>query len=88
MVSYYELDFDDNYGMVIKGTECPTIYEAEEFVRKDLMGRHITGVFPIDENEARCFYDFSNEEKWPVFENHIKPIRDYKNQNNKAFYED
>lgn len=46
----------------------PTIYEAEEFVRKDLMGRHITGVFPIDENEARCFYDFSNEEKWPVFE--------------------
>ena len=68
MVSYYELDFDDNYGMVIKGTECPTIYEAEEFVRKDLMGRHITGVFPIDENEARCFYYFSNEEKWPVFE--------------------
>ena len=75
MVSYYELDFDDNYGMVIKGTECPTIYEAEEFVRKDLMGRHITGVFPMRKNGL-------------FLKNHIKPIRDYKNQNNKAFYED
>lgn len=67
MISYYELDFDDGYGMVIKGTECPTIHEAEEFVRRDLMGAHITNVTPIDENEARCFYDFSNEEKWPIF---------------------
>lgn len=66
-IKYYELDFDNNYGMLIKGVRKPSIKEANDFVKHDLHGSNVVGVFSIEETEARAFYDFTNENRWPIF---------------------
>lgn len=66
-IKYYELDFDDNDGMLIKGVRKPSIEEANNFVKDDLHANSVVGVFSIEETEARAFYDFTNENEWPIF---------------------
>lgn len=68
---YYEVEFEDTYSMVIKAKRRPTYKEAEEFLKEDMknMGvKEVVSVTEISEDEARLFFDFSNEKNWPVFE--------------------
>lgn len=53
----------------IRGTEQPTVAEAQQFMARDseLFGAPVVGVFPIDEQTARACYDFDNEANWPIF---------------------
>lgn len=67
---YYEVEFEDTYSMVIKAKRRPTYKEAEEFLKEDMknMGvKEVVSVTEISEDEARLFFDFSNEKNWPVF---------------------
>ena len=67
---YYEIEFEDTYSMVIKAKRRPTYKEAEEFLQEDMknMGvKEVVSVTEISEDEARLFFDFSNEKNWPVF---------------------
>ncbi|MGN8969859.1 hypothetical protein [Intestinimonas sp. HCP28S3_D6] len=66
-VSFYELDFESGYGMVIKGTRDPSVEEAQDFISKHGTDEVVIGVFPISREEAENFYDFTYEENWPVF---------------------
>ena len=66
-ISFYELDFDSGYGMVIKGIREPDIKEAQNFIEKYGSKEIVIGIFPITEKEARLFYDFGNEQNWPIF---------------------
>lgn len=70
MYKYYEVEFEDTYSMVIKGKRIPTYKEVEEFLKEDMknMGvKEVVSVIEISEDEARLFFDFSNEKNWPVF---------------------
>lgn len=53
----------------IRGTEQPTLPEAQEFLARDSkrIGAPVVGVYPIDEHTARGCYDFDNEAIWPIF---------------------
>lgn len=67
---YYEVEFEDTYSMVIKAKRRPTYKEAEEFLKEDMknMGvKEVVSVTEISEDEARLFFDFSNEKNWSVF---------------------
>lgn len=67
---YYEIEFEDTYSMVIKAKRRPTYKEAEEFLKEDMknMGvKEVVSITEISEDEARLFFDFSNEKNWPVF---------------------
>lgn len=66
---YYEVDFDNGYGMVIKAERVPTIEEAEEFYKED--AEKNGGILAIygayAREEVAPFYDMSNENNWRVF---------------------
>lgn len=67
---YFEVEFEDTYSMVIKVKRRPTYKEVEEFLKEDMknMGvKEVVSVTEISEDEARLFFDFSNEKNWPVF---------------------
>ena len=66
-IAFYELDFASGYGMVIKGKRAPSVEEAQKFILKHGTSEVVTDVFPISREEATYFYDFTNEENWPVF---------------------
>ena len=59
----------NDYWMCICGVREPTIQEAERFCAADvaLYGGHVLGVYPIDLNTARAYYDFERADRWPVF---------------------
>ena len=67
-VNYYEVDFADGYGIVIKGTVQPTVEEAKEFCKKEGVAVAVT---PITREEATNFYDMSREDEWPVFNREV-----------------
>lgn len=60
---------DGDFWMCACGVKVPTISEAELFYAADVSrhGGHILGVYPIDRETARSCYDFSYEDRWPVF---------------------
>lgn len=73
-LKYFEIEFSDGdentaTWMCIRGTEQPTIDEAQIFVARDseMFGLPVAGVYPIDEVTARGSYDFGNEASWPIF---------------------
>lgn len=73
-MKYYEIDFDNEYGICIKGTRKPTIKEAEEFCKTDIEQSNAEHVIFINETtlEDAChFYAMENEEQFPVFGNLI-----------------
>lgn len=69
--SLYEIDFEDGYSMVIRATHKPTLDEANRWLAPDIEQMKcgpVTNVTDeISEEDARQFYDFTNERKWPVF---------------------
>lgn len=70
-VALSETDADDcdAIWICIRGTEQPTIEEANLFMARDVekVGMPVVGVFPIDKDYAEGCYDFSREAEWPVF---------------------
>lgn len=65
---FTEVDFADGYSIVIRSTHKPTLEEVKKWVKadSDKFGE-VTGIYDIDEEDARKFYDFENEKNWPVF---------------------
>jgi len=73
-VKYLEVDFgywteDELICIKYTGDGTPSISVVSEWCREDeeRIGRKVTSVYPIEREEAEAFYDFSNEDKWPVF---------------------
>ena len=75
-LNYFEVAFsngsanDNNAQWIcIRGTQKPTLAEAHQFLALDCerFGLPVVGVYPIDKDTARNFYDFSNENNWPIF---------------------
>lgn len=74
-LNYYEVEFSfrdpaqGTYSICIRGTREPSVEEAAVFCRKDAesLDAVVTRVDPISREEAEHFYDFSNEENWPIF---------------------
>ena len=74
---YYEVEFgnwkdlEDLYSICIVGTRKPTLKEAEEFCRKDMVSMgydYVNDVEEISAEEARKFFDMENESSFPIFE--------------------
>ena len=74
---YYEIEFgnwkdlSDLYSICIVGTRKPTLKEAEEFCREDMVNMGYEYVNDVDEisvEEAHKFFDMENEDSFPVFE--------------------
>lgn len=69
MISYYECDFANGYGMCIKAKRELTIKEANEFYKEDAENNGgICNITLSSREECLSFYDFSNEENWKIFE--------------------
>lgn len=75
-MKYYEVAFsntdeeDCNAAWIcIRGIDAPTLSELQLFLKKDIqkLGMPAVAVFPIDRDYAEACYDFSNEQKWPIF---------------------
>jgi len=69
---YFEVCIDDgpnNIWMCIRGVREPSIQEVEQFIAADItpIGGHVLDMCPIDRKTAKSCYDFSYEERWPVF---------------------
>lgn len=67
-MKYFEINFPNEWSICIKGLREPTITEANEFCLKDVEKfGSIESVYLIERSEAIHFYDFDNENNWPVF---------------------
>lgn len=62
-------EHEDDFWMCVCGVREPSIPEAELFCSAEVSrnGGHVLSVSPIDEATARACYDFSHENRWPVF---------------------
>lgn len=70
LINFYELLFDNGYGICIKGIRQPSISEANKFCEQDIKksdAKEVVSVDPISHTEAYAFYDMSNEKNFPVF---------------------
>lgn len=74
---YYEIEFgnwknlEDLYSICIVGTRKPTLKEAEEFCKKDMVSmgyEYVNDVEEISAEEAHKFFDMENESSFPIFE--------------------
>jgi hypothetical protein len=70
MNKFYEVSFDDGWGMCIKATEEPTGEQFLNFIsekeRGDYTVDNIVAINEIPENLVPCFYDVSNIDNWKV----------------------
>lgn len=67
-IKFFEVDFENGYSLCIKSFREPSIDDANRWLASDVIQfGSVTGVYPIEETEARKFYDFENETQWPVF---------------------
>ena len=68
-VNYYELEFDDEYSICIKGERKPTVEEANIFAKADCekFGASIIDVLEISDKEAHMSFDMEKEESFPIF---------------------
>lgn len=59
----------NDFWMCIRGVRAPSIQEAEQFLSADIgqSSNHVLEVCPIDQKTAKGSYDFSYEDRWPVF---------------------
>ena len=69
-VKYYEVDFNNGYGMVIKSKIEPTREQIEEFVKVDAdKNGGVAEIYgPSTREEVSPFYDMENESNWPILE--------------------
>ena len=69
--AFSRTDADDSNAewICIRGTEQPTLMEANRFLASDVkrLGLPVVGIFPIDRDYAQNYYDFSHEQDWPIF---------------------
>jgi len=76
-MKYFEIDFDNEYGICIKGVKQPTIQEAEEFCKIDIEksnAKHVVFVNETTLEDACNFYDMENEANFPIFKQHTDKI--------------
>ena len=69
-VSDLDPDADEFYSICIRGRRKPSIKEAEEFCREDMVrsGNNIVvNVAELTPEEAHAFYDMGREDEFPVF---------------------
>lgn len=81
-IKFFEIEFDHNprmrdtdncggdYSICILAEREPSYEEAEQFCKKDMeqMGyEYVVGIFEINEEGAKDFYDMENMDKFPVF---------------------
>jgi hypothetical protein len=69
-VKYYEVDFDNEYGMCILGLRQPTIEEAKEFCKKDMElwgAKEVVFISETDYETAISCYSMENEASFPIF---------------------
>lgn len=76
-MQYYEVEIavndsgnnDVSYWICIRGERQPSVAEASAFLKSDeeMYSGHVVGVYPIDYESARAFYDFDHADMWPVF---------------------
>lgn len=67
--AYYEIDFKDGTTICIKSKRKPTVEEANTWLVADVgMFGNVTAVSDeISEEEARAAFDFSEDDKKPVY---------------------
>ena len=70
-VNYYEIVFNDESktSICILGERKPTIEEANKFCKIDCekFKATVEEVLDIDDSEAHCFFDMSEEATFPIF---------------------
>lgn len=72
---YYEVLFDDEYGICIKSeVENPSKEMVADFLSEDMKKfnytiDNISSIDPISKEEAHSFYDMENEANFPVLKN-------------------
>lgn len=60
---------EDNTSICIIAEHWPSIEEASIFCKKDMetLGyKYVIGITKLDKDEAKRFFDLSNEESWPI----------------------
>lgn len=64
-------DGEDAMSICIKAIREPTLEEATTFLARDIANNFgsgkVTSVDELTEKEARAFYCFDGEDKWPIF---------------------
>ncbi len=67
---FYEITFDDEWGMCIKATSEPTGEQFLNFISEKERGNYtvdnIVGINEISKDLVPCFYDISNIDNWKV----------------------
>ena len=66
---------DNNFWMCVHGVRKPTLAEAELFFAEAIKNNSgkVLAVNQISAEEARAFYDLSQEREWPVFGLEVVP---------------
>jgi len=67
---YYEVLFNNGYGICIRGLKKPSIKEAEEFCKDDMELFESDSVEWVEElsySEACKYYDMETDDDYPVF---------------------
>lgn len=82
-VKYYEVDFNNGYGMVIKSKIEPTREQIEEFVKVDAdKNDGVAEIYgPSTREEVSPFYDMENESNWPILESTSIECSEYTSEN-------
>ena len=76
-IKFYEVSFNHDYSIAIKGVRKPSNDEAQKFLQsqineefkniRDPSSFKVTDVREIPESEVRAFFDTKSIDKWPVF---------------------
>ena len=69
-MKYYEIAFDDEWGMCIKATAEPTAEQFLNFITEKERGSYtvnnIVSINEVQEDLVPMFYDVSNIDNWKV----------------------
>jgi len=81
---YFEIEFsndntidrstegcDDDYSICIVGLKSPSIEEATEFCKEDMIKlgyKYVVSITEIPKDEAYICFDMENEEQFPIFQ--------------------
>ena len=68
-IQYFEVEFENDISMCIRGVRKPSVKEATEFCGSDAARMYgvVTDVSAIDRNIAERDFNLEDEDSWPVF---------------------
>lgn len=70
MIRYFEVDFENEFSMCIKGNRRPAKKDATLFLKNDIESLHlgkIIKITEIDYDYAHNGYEMEEEDRYPVF---------------------